>query len=65
MKTIYDHLVNWREDQAAKHELPSNYVKKDINELSNYDFLVELSEAIEDRLEKESGAIRASIQQRF
>lgn len=65
MKTVYESLVNWREHQETKHDLPSNYAKKDINELSNYDFLVELSEAIEDRLEKERESIRASIHQRF
>lgn len=65
MKTVYESLVNWRQDQAAKHDLPSSYTKSDINELSNYDFLVELSEAIEDRLEKERESISASIHQRF
>ena len=65
MKTVYEILVNWRQDQAAKHDILGGYAKKDINSLSNYDFLVELSEAIEDRLEKESGAICESIQQRL
>jgi len=51
MKTIYEIMMNWREHQAQKHELPLSWAKKDVNELSNVDFLQELSEAIEERLE--------------
>ena len=52
MKTVYEIMMNWREHQVQKHELPSNWAKNDINELSNVDFLQEISEAIEERLDR-------------
>lgn len=56
MKTVYELMMDWREDQQRKHELPLNWAKKNLNELGNIDFLRELSEAIEERLNSNTPA---------
>ena len=45
--TLFEALTTWREHQANKHELGDDFTRQDINNLSNYDFLKELSEALE------------------
>jgi hypothetical protein len=51
--TIYEILTDWRRHQQIKHNLPYDSVETEINKLSNYDFLKEISEAIEERLTEE------------
>jgi hypothetical protein len=45
--TLFDCIAGWREAQQRKHELDENFAEKNINELTNYEFLQELSDAIE------------------
>lgn len=45
--TLLEALTAWRNHQAAKHEFEPGRTERDINALSNYEFLTELSEALE------------------
>lgn len=56
MQSILDHMELWRIYQARKHDKgPSEeYAAEQINKLSNYEFLKELSDAIEARLSEDS-----------
>jgi hypothetical protein len=57
MKTLLELLTDERKRQAVKHDLgvPERYAEGQINCLTQYEFLVELSEALEDRLKEKNG----------
>jgi hypothetical protein len=48
--TLVEKLEDWRESQRRKHDLHEDYVVNSINVLSNYEFLLELSDALEEIL---------------
>ena len=47
--TLLEAMTDWMKFQARKHELgePEEYAERLINEMSQYEFLVALSEALE------------------
>lgn len=45
--TLFEALTTWREHQRFKHGFEDDRTEQDINALSNYEFLRELSEALE------------------
>jgi hypothetical protein len=47
--TLLETVTDWMKFQARKHELgdPDRYAERLINEMSQYDFLVAISEALE------------------
>lgn len=45
--TLLEALCKVRDHQAAKHGLGDCFAERDINSLSNYDLLCEISEALE------------------
>lgn len=46
--TLFKALTEVREFQNRKHGLGADFVKEDINRLSNYELLEEISQALED-----------------
>ena len=48
--TLFELMTQWRTDQAYKHEMrdPEGYAERNINDMSNYEFLAELSAALEE-----------------
>jgi hypothetical protein len=50
--TLFELLAEWRTAQAYKHDMrdPDGVAERQINALSNYDFLVELSNALDEIL---------------
>lgn len=53
MTTLFEKLTGWREQQIRKHGL-TRTAEEEINALSNYDFLRELSDALEALLPDEN-----------
>lgn len=52
--TLYEKLTDWRLYQCRKHNLHEDedeYLKEQINGMSQHDFLREISEALEEILE--------------
>lgn len=47
MFILEEFMCNWRREQMNKHGLGDTYVEDSINELTNYEFLLELSDALE------------------
>lgn len=47
--TLLETVTDWMKFQARKHELgdPDRYAERLVNEMSQYDFLVAISEALE------------------
>ena len=45
--TLYEAMTNWLVHQQSKHQLGEGYVETYINDLTQYEFLKELSDALE------------------
>lgn len=50
--TLFDFATDVLVIARNKHDLGADYVEDTINGETNYEFLVRISEALEDRLEK-------------
>ena len=48
MPTLEEVMTKWRIEQAQKHGLGEDYARDSINQMSNYEFMQALSEAIEE-----------------
>lgn len=48
MPTLEEVMTKWRIEQAHKHGLGEDFVQDIINKMSNYEFMVALSEALEE-----------------
>lgn len=46
--TLFEALTEHRDYQNRKHGLHPDFVKQDINRLTNYELLEEISQALED-----------------
>jgi hypothetical protein len=46
-ETLYERFTAWLYLQQRKHDLGEDYVERYVNEMSNYEFLQELSRALE------------------
>lgn len=46
-RTLFEHMTDWLYQQQRKHDKGDDYVMKEINALSNFEFLERLSEALE------------------
>lgn len=47
MTTLRDAVAGWLDHQEVKHDMLPGYAERYINELSQYEFLEHLSEALE------------------
>lgn len=45
--TLLEAMTGWMDHQANKHELGDDFAERQINAMSQYEFLVALSEALE------------------
>lgn len=50
--TLFEKLTEWREYERRKHGLSTNFTKESINDLTNYEFLQEISEALEEMMKE-------------
>lgn len=52
MPSLEEVMTQWRIQQAQKHGLGEDFVQDSINKMSNYEFLLALSEALEEMRSK-------------
>lgn len=52
MTTLLEHVTDWMEKQKNKHGLRSDYVEHTVNNMSNYEFLEAISDALEEMKSK-------------
>lgn len=53
MQSIFTRVTKWREHQCSKHHSSDDtdcYVEKEVNSMSNYELLREISDAVDDML---------------
>jgi hypothetical protein len=46
--TLLEQVTGWMTRQANKHSLGDNFAEQQINAMSQYDFLVAISEALDE-----------------
>ncbi len=50
--TLFDYFTGWLYHQQYKHDLGEDFVEKEINKMSNFEFLKALSDAMEEMNDK-------------
>lgn len=58
--TLFEQVTDWRYYQQRKHDLPEGSVEGEINKMSQFDFLKEISEALEQLQEQKDHYVRDS-----
>lgn len=49
-KTVFNYATDWMYDLRRKHGLNELYVEEQVNDLSQFEFLIMISDAIEERI---------------